>query len=863
MIPVRLAIQGFLSYRDRVEIDFTQLHIACITGENGAGKSSLLDAITWALFGKARKNDDSLINSAVINTQNSANPARAEVQFDFDYENARYRILRRLPAGKAMTVDLFLYDKTNDDYHVLTEKTRRKTDERIQSLLHLEYETFINASFFLQGKADLFTNQRPTERKRILSDILNLGIWETYKEKTAERLRTLKIQIGSLDDQLRRIDRELETVEPNRARLAEREAQLAAESEKSELALQRFQNARDAEAICNERAAALAADERDLNHRFSEIHAETDLLNDRRAEHAQFSALLRDKDEIYALVQELKQARAVIREQSELAERNFTLSKRIQTLTHAVQLKKTTLENEHVALLQRQDEIKRLRADRAREEPLRVELSERLADVESRIAVKSDLEKSIEALTDQLTTVVAESKLILTKNDEKRAHLKEVQEANGGDCPFCGREMDEDHCAKYVAELNAELESAEEIVAENRRTYEKVNGEKKALQRELETVRAAESERNKIQTRLLPLLTKQEDTLARIQRWETQDAPRFTEVERMLSAEEYALDERDELARITAERDALGYNPAQYQDAVAREAQTRPVEARFTALERAISSIAQLERELEERSAALNRKRLDADRRSSDLAEAKVKLAQSRAALPDVKRLRNEYEESQTVLNRLHCEIGAAKRELERLGDLASRKEVLRHEEKETKRVFALTERLNKAFSPNGIPALLIDEALPEIQDNANRILGKLTDDRLSVTFRSQREYKDTSRTDLRETLDILINDETGTRDYELFSGGEAFRVNFAIRLALSNILTRRAGARLQLLVIDEGFGSQDTDGRMRLIEAIHSIQDDYEKIFVITHLEELKDAFQSRIEITKDDNGSTVKVFP
>ena len=133
----------------------------------------------------------------------------------------------------------------------------------------------------------------------------------------------------------------------------------------------------------------------------------------------------------------------------------------------------------------------------------------------------------------------------------------------------------------------------------------------------------------------------------------------------------------------------------------------------------------------------------------------------------------------------------------------------------------------------------------------------------MSIQLTTQGKYKDKSRTNARETLDILIQDETGTRDYELFSGGEAFRVNFAIRLALSAMLTRRAGSRLSLLVIDEGFGSQDADGRQRLIEAIHAIQDDYEKILVITHLEELKDAFQSRIEVVKGENGSSVKVIP
>jgi len=85
--------------------------------------------------------------------------------------------------------------------------------------------------------------------------------------------------------------------------------------------------------------------------------------------------------------------------------------------------------------------------------------------------------------------------------------------------------------------------------------------------------------------------------------------------------------------------------------------------------------------------------------------------------------------------------------------------------------------------------------------------------------------------------------------------------VNFAIRLALSRVLAKRAGARLQTLVIDEGFGSQDIEGRQRLIEAINLVRDDFQKILVITHLEELKEAFPARIEVEKTLRGSRVTV--
>ena len=166
-----------------------------------------------------------------------------------------------------------------------------------------------------------------------------------------------------------------------------------------------------------------------------------------------------------------------------------------------------------------------------------------------------------------------------------------------------------------------------------------------------------------------------------------------------------------------------------------------------------------------------------------------------------------------------------------------------------------------RAFGKDGVPALLIEQALPEIEAHANDLLDRLSNGVMSVRFVTQAEYKDKKREDLKETLDILISDGSGSRDYETFSGGEAFRVNFAIRLALSRVLAQRKGARLQTLVIDEGFGSQDAQGRQRLIEAINAVKNDFAKILVITHLDELKDAFPNRVEVEKGEMGSEVRV--
>src|SRR5260221_10712176 len=156
-----------------------------------------------------------------------------------------------------------------------------------------------------------------------------------------------------------------------------------------------------------------------------------------------------------------------------------------------------------------------------------------------------------------------------------------------------------------------------------------------------------------------------------------------------------------------------------------------------------------------------------------------------------------------------------------------------------------------------GSPVMIIEAAIPELEEIANRLLSKMTDGRMNIRFDTQREKKTGG---VIETLDILISDELGTRNYDMFSGGEGFRINFALRIALSEFLAHRAGARLQTLVIDEGFGSQDAIGRERLIEALNAIRSDFDLVLVVTNIDELRDAFPSQIEVRKTPSGAVVR---
>ncbi|MEW6254030.1 MAG: SMC family ATPase, partial [Planctomycetota bacterium] len=225
----------------------------------------------------------------------------------------------------------------------------------------------------------------------------------------------------------------------------------------------------------------------------------------------------------------------------------------------------------------------------------------------------------------------------------------------------------------------------------------------------------------------------------------------------------------------------------------------------------------------------------------------------------EARRREQEVRECRAAEQRAHAAVVRAQQALAALENARQRKADLEQRRDEQLAEQGLYEELRDAFGKNGVPAMIIEAVIPELQESANYLLARMTGGLMHVRFDTQREKK--SGGGVIETLDILISDELGTRSYDLYSGGEAFRVNFAIRVALSQMLARRAGAQLRTLFIDEGFGTQDEDGRQRLVEAITSIQDQFDLVLAITHIDELRDAFPVQIAVTKTPDGSRVSV--
>jgi exonuclease SbcC len=249
----------------------------------------------------------------------------------------------------------------------------------------------------------------------------------------------------------------------------------------------------------------------------------------------------------------------------------------------------------------------------------------------------------------------------------------------------------------------------------------------------------------------------------------------------------------------------------------------------------------------------------DQEKMMQQIDEIQEKLKECPDRTEAIKNLEQQIAQRRHQLDLALAKLGQLQQQQKHLEELCQQKHKIKHQIKEAKKQYRVYNELAIAFGKKGIQALMIENILPQLEAETNKILSRLTGNQLTCQFVTQKAGRSSKKDPkLIDTLDIVIADAHGTRPYETYSGGEAFRINFAIRLALAQLLCTRQGTRLQMLIVDEGFGTQDRQGCDRLIAAINAISPDFANILIVTHMPQFKEAFQSRIEISKTpENGS------
>ncbi len=707
MIPIKLTLVNFMPYR-QASLSFDGIHIACLCGNNGNGKSSLLDAITWALWGKSRaRSDDDLIHQG---------QAEMSVELEFSLSRQTYRVIRKRSKPKPSRPGRSLLDfqlDTGQGYKSIAGNTISETERKIVETLRMDYDTFVNSAYLVQGHADEFTRAQPAKRKDVLSSILGLSRYDELELRARERARKAEKERRELEYAISVIDEELCHRSGYEERLKQVEQDLA----------------------------ELVAAQRD----------KTDKLN----------ALTRQQN-IYDLKTEQRS-----RIQADIGQTKQLMS----TLEEQLRQRRLKIDGYDKVMAKHEAESSRIRHK-----------LNQISSYESRLQAKRE---ELERISNEMHELSASKERL--KNDMSELKEKIVMlSQEGANCPLCERELDPQSRQRTID------------------NYERQGQERKLLFRSSE--------------------------------------------ERYRSLEKDATSLRHDIAQMEREMT---------RERIEWERLAASMDREHSEAQKALPAERQAAQDIEHNLENLRQRIADGQGSLETLHQELVALPQLESELGHAQKALEDLEKRQAAIQQ---DLGAIQAHLER----CTAREIEKKQKSTQLQTTAMEEEiylmLTEAFGKKGIQAMLIENALPEVEEEANRLLARMTDNRMHVRLETQRPGK-TKGGEPAETLDINISDEIGTRRYEMYSGGEAFRIDFALRIALSRVLSRRAGSPLPILIVDEGFGSQDTAGRERLVEAIISVQDDFEMILVISHIDELKDVFPIRIEVTKTAQGSSIEV--
>ncbi len=856
MIPVNLKMRNFMPYKgDAPSLSFRPIHTACISGDNGAGKSSIIDAITWALWGKSRaKSDDDLIYQG---------EAETKVEFDFSSGGQLYRVIRKhaKPKGKRASgqssLDLLICGE--EAFLPLTAERITQTQEKIEAILHMDYETFTNSVYLRQGHADEFTRQPAGKRKEVLANILGLSIYDEFEASAKEKAKGAEQEKLLLSAGISEIETELAQKPDYETGLTQTEktaAEIDLAASEKETALKQLRA--DAQALESVKAQ-LSQMEAAIKRHNEDLRREEERLKQSHARIADYNKLLASRSVIESGYTELQKARKLYdelnqqaRQLSKLNEKKNQYEKSRDRAQSELNTQHKLIENTIRQLEARAEKIQELKLEQQKLTPQRQALEQTETDIKTK-------REEMQQWQANLSRIAAESSRLrqdIAEIDEKLKLLAETGE--DAHCPVCESDLGSEKLElvqkKYASEKNKKLRSIEQ----NESDRLKLSAEIKSLDAEI--LRLDNKQKQDSQT-----LAAQESRIAQAVKESLEASFNLVEerenlalIEETLALQNYARPEQEALARIEQELAGLSYDETKHDTLQSELEKLKIFEEQKLRLDEAVKLMAQ-----EKESAAGAEKTIvDIKARLAEDDASHQKLAARIAELPETSQKLAMAEDG---FKRISEEQKAAREklvvlreQLKRLAEMEKRSAEKRKALNESAEKEGLYRELARIFGKNGIQAMLIETALPEIEAEANRLLSRMTDGRMSLTIEPQ---KVTKKGDIAETLDIKIADELGTRDYEMFSGGEAFRIDFSVRIALSRLLARRAGAPLPTLIIDEGFGTQDADGIEKLKEAIISVQDDFQKILVITHIDELKDAFPTRIDVVKKAEGSTIEV--
>ena len=783
-----LQLTNFRQHADtRIEFD---LGLTGIIGPNGAGTSTVLEAIAWALYGQ----------SAVRGTRDSIRNVRAgprapvRVELDFDLSGHRYRVIRGLS-----NAELYLDGGSEPIATTITD-----VSDLLGRRLGMTRAEFFHTYFTGQKELSVMAAMAPNERAQFLSRVLGYDRIRAAQGLARERRKLLTAEISGVKSGMADplvVESAVKDSMTRRKDAEKRRKAAAVSHQKAEASLavitpqwEATQRARDAlqQLTSDLRLAQQAAD--GLTRESDRLVRELEGVAQARAELESIASQLAPLSEV---MDEYRMLDALAREEG----RRRTLAESLRALS---------------------DELMAARARQATLASTAATQDEYTALIKVRTAA---LESATATLEARRTEWVRDRQEAITKRDALRSQYQDVKShrdrivdlGEDGICPTCQRVLGE-----HFRAVHDGLEEQLETITVDGRYFttrlEQLEGMESEFKELEEQRKAMRQEVNELERALARGQTASQE-LGLLGRELSLKEQRHDQLANELRGIPSGFDERRH-AELERELDRLS-----------------PLNEQATRLSARVDREPSLRSEHEVVSLQL----VDARARVASLT---TQLEETRLSEDDIQRQRLEYEDAVAASRRAELELQAATLDEARAGEAVASAERARQELERTRELQAKLEgerrvhdELDRAYSDLRNDLNL--QLRPELSDLAGDFLDVLTDGRYAEL-------------EIDDDYNVIIL-EAGIAK-PVISGGEEDLLNLVLRLAISQMIADRSGQTFALLVLDEIFGSLDVDRRLRVVGLLRRLLSRFEQIIVLTHIEDTRDDMDHKIQINLDD---------
>jgi len=804
MRPERLELEGFTAFRRPTEIDFRGADLFALCGPTGAGKSSIIDAITFALFGSVARYDDERLVAPVI----SQGQAEARVALDFAIGDQRYRavrVVRATATGGATTKEARLERRAagGDDGEAdetaegeLLAGDAKEVTAEVERLLGIGFRQLTTCAVLPQGQFARFLHAKPADRGDLLVRLLDLGLYGRIHGLARDRGTDAKVRADLAERELERLA------------FATPEAQTAgaARIEELEVLQERIEHAQP------------DLDEYERSVRAAEDEAAQ--VEQRRADLLGLS--MPDG------VEQVANRAVMAREEAAQAARDLEAAKLVLLRAEGAVAEQPDLADLKAALDRRRTQ-EELGARIIRAE---VVLAEAVAVQDQRAAARAAAAEILQAATRLLER---------TRLAEQAADLRTHLHA-GDACPVCEQvvgEVPPDEAPHLDEAVQAVTVAQEGLAA----TDSDVSAAERSRTRAEDKLADLRQQRAELES---PLDPRDGNDLERAMVDRQASDGELARARETTTAGQRTRDRAEERRmRIEDQERSLREQWVHQHARVLRLGTTEPPEATedLGADWKRLVDWLEYERPVLERQAASARQRADQQRTQRDRLVAEVVEACRQVGLdPGSRPPRDACVEA----------LAVARPELARL-EAAVADRVLQEAERDREREKAVVaESLHRLLNARNFEAWVLDEVLDRLVEGATDVLHNLSGGGYSLV-----------RTEKGEFAVIDHTNADAVRSARTLSGGETFLASLALALALADRIAELSSVgaqRLEAIFLDEGFGTLDPDTLDVVAGAIEELGAQGRMVGVVTHVRELAERLPLRFEVTKGPEGASVR---